>query len=127
MNKTYYVRKPYETGTIGKTFRCYDDSGTYRVQQADYDCNGSIGAWANEGTTAGSMSDCIALIDDSTDAIPANVCNGPSYSCCYFSKNDESGEDFRSYAVSVNTFKCCNIITTNGAWIKKYTACCPEE
>jgi hypothetical protein len=123
-NKTYYVRKSYGAGTIGKAFRCYDDGGTYKVQQADYDCSGSIGTWTDEGTTASSMADCIALIDDSTDTIPSNVCSAES--CCYFSKNNDGDAAFRSYAVSVSGTTCCNIVTTNGSWVKDDGNCCPN-
>jgi hypothetical protein len=124
-SKTYTVRRTYGTGQIGKAFRCVASGTLWAAQSAPYDCDGTIGTFADLAIFS-TLNDCVAAIDDSTDYL-ITYYGGCYYSyCCYFSKNDSTGTDFRSYVVSVSGPTCCNIITTNGSWIQNNGNCCPK-
>jgi hypothetical protein len=131
----YLVRRIYsDNNQVGYKYRCGLSGSNYKIIRNDITC------WGHSGSDTYPIGGYYALVDDCVASISganainisgAGGCNGGlsgSLDCCFYSDNGLSGTSFVSRIVSIKGERCCEMETSNGAWVNSGAGqpCCPS-
>ena len=130
MSGEYSVRRPYsDSNPAGRAHWCAQTFGNYyQVRHADVYCSGGSGL-SQSGLVYGTLGQCLAAISGAGATYTGGLygCYGGQYTtqtCCLYTDNGQSGEDFMSWIHHVSGNRCCVITGENQSWIRNGGDCC---